>query len=68
MQSLVIINNFGMMINAGLNAKNKLTMVYVIRNLFGILVIVNVNTINHVILVSIYTIKIKIAEHNWLIN
>ena len=68
MQAFVIINNFGMMINAGVNAKNKLTMVYVIRNLFGILVIVNVNTINHVILVSIYTIKIKIAEHNWLIN
>ena len=57
-----------MMTNAGVNAKNKWTMVYVIRNLFGILVIVNVNTINHVILVSIYTIKIKIAEHNWLIN
>ena len=68
MQSLVIINNFGMMINACVNEKNKLTMVYVIRNLFGILVIVNVNTINHVILVSIYTIKIKSAEHNWLIN
>ena len=32
-----------MMINAGVNAKNWLTKVYVMRDLFGTLVIVNVN-------------------------
>ena len=53
MQALVIINNVGMMINADVNAKKYLIKVYVIRDLFGILVIVNVNAINHVILMSI---------------
>ena len=40
MQAFVIINNVGMMINAGVNAKNWLIKVYVIKDLFGILVIV----------------------------
>ena len=41
------------MISGGINAKNQLIKVYVIQDLFGILVIVSVNVINHVILVSI---------------
>ena len=45
----VIINNVGMMINADLNAKNRLIKVYVVKDLFGILVILSVNVINHVI-------------------
>ena len=54
MQAFVIINNVGMIINAGVNAKNRLMKVYAIKDLFEILVIVSVNLINHVILVSIY--------------
>ena len=38
------------MINADVNANNQLTKEYVIRNLLGIQVIVNVNVINHVML------------------
>ena len=49
----VIIKNVGMMINAGVNAKNALIKVYEIKDLFGILVIVSVYVINPVILVSI---------------
>ena len=44
----VIINSVGMMINAGVNVKHYLIKVYVIKDLFGILVIVIVNMINHV--------------------
>ena len=40
-------------INVDVNAKNWLTEVYVINDLFGILLIANVNVINHVVLVSI---------------
>ena len=53
MQLFVIINNVGIKINANASVKNKFIKVYVIKILFGILVIVNVNVINHVILVSI---------------
>ena len=49
----VIINNVGMMINEGVNAKNYLIKMYAIKDLFGILVTVSVNGINPVILVSI---------------
>ena len=48
----VIVNNSGM-INVGVNAKNSLINVYVIKDLFGIQVIVSVNVINPLILVSI---------------
>ena len=51
--AFVIINHVGMMINAGMNAKNWLIKSNVIKNLFGILVIVSVNVINPMILVSI---------------
>ena len=53
MQVFVIISKGGMKINADVNAKNSLIKVYVIKDLFGILVIVSVNEINHVMLVSI---------------
>ena len=51
--AFVIINNVQMMINAGVNTRNRLIKVYAIKDLFGILVIVSVNVINPVILVSI---------------
>ena len=53
MQALVIISNAGMMINAELNSKNKLIKVYVMKDLFGILVIVSENVINYVMLANI---------------
>ena len=43
----VITNNVEMMINAGVYPKNLLINVYVIKDLFGILVIVSVNVINY---------------------
>ena len=58
----VIINNVGMMINAGVNTKDSLIQAYALKDLFGILVIVSVNVINPVILVSTYTIKIVSAK------
>ena len=48
MQVLVIIKNVGMMRNAGVNTKNWLIKVYVIKNPFGILVNASVNVINHI--------------------
>ena len=68
MQVFVIINNTGMMIHADMNVKNQLTKVYVIKDLFEIEVIVSVNVINHVMLVSIKTMKTVRAGENWLIN
>ena len=62
MQVFVIINNVGIMINADVNAKNLMIIEDVIKNLFGILVIVNKNVINYVMLESIYTIKTVNAE------
>ena len=46
----VIINNVGMMIDAAVNAKNRLIKAYAMKNLFGILGVVSVNVINPVIL------------------
>ena len=53
MAVFVIKNNVGKMINTGVNSKNSLINVYRIKHLFGILVTVSVNVINHVRLVSI---------------
>ena len=64
MQVFVTIINVGMMISASVNAKNWLTKVYLMMNLFGILVIVNVNVVNHVILENMYITKIVSAEKN----
>ena len=49
----VIINNVGININADVNVKNYLIKEYVVKDLFGILVIVSVNVIKIVILVNI---------------
>ena len=43
MQAFVIINNVRMMINAGANTQNQLIKMYVIKDLFEILVIVSVS-------------------------
>ena len=64
MQVFVIINNIGTMINVDVNAKNSLIKVYVIKDLFEILAIVSVNVINHVMLVSIQTMKTVRAGKN----
>ena len=53
MQVFVMINNFGIMLNADVNAKNWLTKVDVTMDLFGILVYVNVNVTNHKIIQTI---------------
>ena len=57
MQVFVIITNVGIKINAGVNVKNWLINVVAIKDLFGILEIVNVNVINHLILENIYIKK-----------
>ena len=53
MQVFVIINNVGIKIIVDENVKNQLTSEYVIEDLFGILVIMNANVINHVMLENI---------------
>ena len=58
MQVFVLISSGGIMINVDVNVKNKLIKVYVIEDIFGILVIVSLNVIDHVILESIWIIKI----------
>ena len=49
----VTINNVGININVSVNAKNQLIKGFVIKDLFGILVIANVNVINGVMLVNV---------------
>ena len=49
----VIINNAGIKTNADVNAKNQLIKECVIKDLFGILVIVSVNMIKRVMLENI---------------
>ena len=58
MQVFVTRNKDGMKTDADENVKNSLTKECVIKDLFGILVIVSVNMINHVMLENIYIIKI----------
>ena len=53
MQVIVIINNVAMMINADGDIKNQLIKEIVMKDLFGILVIVNMNVKNYLILDSI---------------
>ena len=59
-QVFVIINVGGMKISVDVNVKNLLTKEYAIKDLIGILAIVNVNVINQVILENIQTMKIVI--------
>ena len=49
----VILNNVGIMVNLGANAKNEFIKKCVIKDLFGILVIVSVNLIKRVMLENI---------------
>ena len=53
MKLFVTINKDGMKKNVDVNVKNELIKDYVIKDLFGIQVIVNVNVINLVILINI---------------
>ena len=62
MQVLVIINNVRIKIDADVNVKYSLTKKYVIKYLFGTLVIVNVDVINYVMLENIQIIKIVSVE------
>ena len=59
MQAFVIINNIGMMINGGVNAKNQLIKVYTVKDI--ILVLVSGNVINHVMFMNIWITKTVIA-------
>ena len=47
-KSSVMTNNVGIIKNVDVNAKNWLAKVYVINDLFGVQVIVNVDMISHV--------------------
>ena len=68
MQVLVSTSKGGMKINADVNKMNCLIKEFVIKNLFGILVTVNVNLINHVILLRIQIMKSANAQKNQLMN
>ena len=57
MQVFVIINKDGININADINTTSWLTKEYVIKDLFGIKLIVNVNVIHHMMLENIWIIK-----------
>ena len=52
------------MINADVNVKNSLVKGYVIKDLLGILVTVNVIVMNYVILESVQIIKIFNTEND----
>ena len=51
--NFVIINKVGIKVNADVNAKNQLIKVCVVKDLFGILVIVSVNVIKRMMLMNI---------------
>ena len=62
MQVFVLINEYGMKINADVNVKNWLIKEYETEDLPGIQVIVNVNVINYVMLETIKIMKIVNVE------
>ena len=64
MQVFLIISNVGIKINADLNVKNRLIKMCLTKDLFGILVIVIVNVINHVMLENIQIMKAVSAGKN----
>ena len=68
MQVLVIINNVGTKINVDANVKNGLEKEDAIKNLYGILVIVNMSVTNHVMLEDIQVMKTVNTENNQLIS
>ena len=53
MQVFVTLSVVGIMMNSAVNVKNWSTKEYLIKDLFEILVIANVNVINHVMLENI---------------
>ena len=53
MQVFLIIHTDGIMTNVDVYVKNRLTKEYVIKILFGMIIIVIVNVINHVMLENI---------------
>ena len=57
-----------MKVNAAMNANNWLTKRYVIKDLIGILAMVNVNVINHAMLENIQIIKSASVEKGQLVN
>ena len=59
MQLFLIINKNGIKINADVNAKNQLIKGHTIKDLFGILVIVNASEINLVTSVTIQNMNCK---------
>ena len=65
MQVLVIINDVAMMINVHVNVNNWLIKAYIIKDIFGILVIVSVNVINYVMLASIWIMKVASVKKGW---
>ena len=64
----VIINKDGMKISGDVKAKNCFKKEYMIKDLFGIKVIENLNVINHAMLQNIYFIKTVCVEEGMLIN
>ena len=60
--SVCKINIVGIMINVDSNVKNWLTKEYVIKDLFGIVAIVNMNVINYMMLENILIMKFVNAE------
>ena len=63
-----VINKGEIKINADVSVKNQLTKVDLIKDLFGILVIVNVNVINHVMSENIQIKNVVSAEKNQSIS
>ena len=62
MQVFVTINSVRIVINVDANVKNLLIKIYVIKDMLGILVIVNVNAINYAMLASISIMKTVSVE------
>ena len=62
MEVFVIMNDVAIMINVHVNVKNWLIKAYLIKDIFGILVIVSVNVINYVMLASTWIMKIASVE------
>ena len=62
-QVFVRVSNFGMMINAGMNAKNSLIKEYATRDLFAIQVNVSVNVISQVMLEIFTLLELQVQEN-----
>ena len=62
MKMFVTINKDSLLINADVNVNNSLIKVVVIKDLFGILIIIKVNVINIVILENRETMKYASVE------